>query len=206
MSTPTTTPAAGRLPLSLAGEPAPERADAARNREALLRAAERLVAERGVDCVTMDDVAAAAGVGKGTVFRRFESREGLMAALVNQTETSWQAAVISGPPPLGPGAPPMQRLFAFGRSRMELNLRHAALMRASGRALQRNVAATSFAAMHVRHLLGELGVVGDLYLLATALLAPLEGPILEQQVRVERLSLDRVHGGWVDLAGRVVRG
>ena len=51
----------------------------------------------------MDAVAAAAGVGKGTVFRRFESREGLMAALLNHSETEWQAAVISGPPPLGPG-------------------------------------------------------------------------------------------------------
>ena len=53
--------------------------------------------------VTMERVAAEAGVGKGTVFRRFESREGLMAALLDHRETAWQAAVISGPPPLGPG-------------------------------------------------------------------------------------------------------
>lgn len=50
--------------------PAPERGDAARNRALLLDAARRLVAERGADAVTMDDVAAAAGVGKGTLFRR----------------------------------------------------------------------------------------------------------------------------------------
>lgn len=48
--------------------------DALRNRALLLDAARRLVAERGADAVTMDDVAAAAGVGKGTLFRRFGSR------------------------------------------------------------------------------------------------------------------------------------
>ena len=52
----------------------------------------------------MDSVAAEAGVGKGTVFRRFDSREGLMAALLNRSETEWQRLVIEGPPPLGPGA------------------------------------------------------------------------------------------------------
>ena len=109
--------------LPLLGEPAPERRDAARNREALLVAAEALIEHCGIDGVTMDAVAAAAGVGKGTVFRRFGSREGLMAALLNFSETEWQASVISGPPPLGPGAPPMERLLAFGRSRLEVNLR-----------------------------------------------------------------------------------
>ena len=77
--------------LPLADGPAPERSDAARNREALLRAAQELIDECGNDGVTMDAVAARAGVGKGTVFRRFESREGLMAALLNRSETEWQA-------------------------------------------------------------------------------------------------------------------
>ena len=58
--------------------------------------------------------------------------------------------------------------------------------------------------MHVRYLLSELDVTGDLPLLATALMAPLEAPILDQQVRIEGLAIDRVHAGWVDLARRVV--
>ena len=49
----------------------------------------------------MDAVAARAGVGKGTVFRRFGSREGLMAALLNFSETEWQASVISARPRSG---------------------------------------------------------------------------------------------------------
>ena len=190
--------------LPLLDTPAPERRDAARNRLALLEAAARLVEDCGVGGVTMEAVAHAAGVGKGTVFRRFESREGLMGALLNHSETEWQAAVMSGPPPLGPGAPPLERLLAFGRSRLDTTLVHADLIRHAGRAGIRSYAAYSFAAMHVRYLLGELRVSGDLPLLATALMAPLEAPILDQQVRIEGLDVDRVYAGWVDLARRIV--
>ncbi len=97
------------LQLRLAVDPPPERADAARNRHAVLAAALRLVDHCGVDAVLMDAVAPEAGVGKGTLFRQFGSRQGLMAAVLNQSETEWQASVLSGPPPLGPGAPPMER-------------------------------------------------------------------------------------------------
>jgi AcrR family transcriptional regulator len=190
--------------LPLLGEPAPERRDAARNREALLVAAEALISTCGIEAVTMDAVAARAGVGKGTVFRRFGSREGLMAALLNFSESEWQAAVISGPPPLGPGAPPMERLLAFGRSRLDTTLRSADLIAAAGRAGTRSSAAYSFVAMHVRHLLGELKVSGDIPLLATALMAPLELPILDQQVRIEGIDVDRVYRGWEDLVHRIV--
>lgn len=191
-------------PLPLIGAPAPERRDAARNRVLLLDAAQQLVERRGVEAVTMDAVATTAGVGKGTVFRRFSSREGLMAALLDHSETEFQAQAMSGPPPLGPGADPWDRLLAFGRSRLETTLLHADLIRAAGRAGTRSFAAYSFAALHLRHLLTELRVDGDLPILATALLAPLEIPILDQQVRIEGLPVDRVHAGWVDLARRVV--
>lgn len=188
----------------MAGEPAPERADAARNREAILAAALRLVQARGVDCVTMETVASEAGVGKGTVFRRFETREGLMAAVLNESETAWQASVISGPPPLGPGAPPLERLLAFGHSRLRTNVTHAALIKAAtGSSSARSRAAASFAVMHVRHLLGELGVSGDLLLLSIALLAPLDVVVVEQQ-QADDISLERIEAGWDDLVRRVV--
>ena len=89
--------------LPMFDQPPRERSDAARNREALLAAAARLVEDHGVDAVTMDSVAAAAGVGKGTVFRRFDSREGLMAALLNRSETEWQGLVIERTAPARPG-------------------------------------------------------------------------------------------------------
>jgi AcrR family transcriptional regulator len=90
-----------------------ERADAARNRLRVLAAAERLFAERGVAGVTMDDIARVAGVGKGTLYRRFVDKGGLAVALLDEREKELQGAILTGPPPLGPGAEPAERLAAF---------------------------------------------------------------------------------------------
>jgi AcrR family transcriptional regulator len=93
--------------------PVRERADAARNRLRVLTAAEQLFAARGVAGVTMDDIAAAAGVGKGTLYRRFGDKGGLAVALLDERERELQQHMLEGPPPLGPGAPPGARLAAF---------------------------------------------------------------------------------------------
>ncbi|GAA3674755.1 TetR/AcrR family transcriptional regulator [Nocardioides ginsengisoli] len=190
------------LPLLTSTTPV-ERADAARNREALLHAANELIEGCSVEGVTMDAVAARAGVGKGTVFRRFGSREGLMASLLDHRETVWQAAVISGPPPLGPGAPPLDRLLSFGESRMLLHLEQAALIEAAGRTWGDNEAVRGFLNLHVRVLLAELGVEGDLTYLATALLAPLAVPVLRQQLH-SGMTQEQMHAGWAELVRRVV--
>lgn len=90
-----------------------ERADAARNRRAILRAAEELLAAHRPEDISMEQVAAAAGVGKGTVFHRFGNRMGLMRELMLERVYVVHEAVAGGPPPLGPGAPPRERLLAF---------------------------------------------------------------------------------------------
>jgi AcrR family transcriptional regulator len=190
--------------LPLVGEPRAERRDAAHNREVLLHAAQDLVEAHGVSGVTMDAIAQRAGVGKGTLFRRFGSREGLMGELLDHSERQWQESVISGPPPVGPGAPPLERLLAFGESRMRMNLRHAPLIAAAANPGARSYAALSFTTMHVRYLLAELGVEGDLPYLATALVAPLDIIVLGQQVDEEHVPIDRIVAGWTDLVGRVV--
>ena len=58
----------------------PLRADAERNRRRIIAAAHKLFAERGLD-VSLDDVAAAAGVGVGTVYRRFANRDELIVGV-----------------------------------------------------------------------------------------------------------------------------
>ncbi|MFB9305036.1 TetR/AcrR family transcriptional regulator [Kibdelosporangium philippinense] len=90
-----------------------ERADAARNRQKILRAAAQLVATRGVESLALDEVAAAAGVGVGTVYRRYPDRGALAHALLEENEKKFQAAFMSGPPPLGPGASARERIRAF---------------------------------------------------------------------------------------------
>ena len=100
MSRPGRSPAAtDLLPFTAAAR---ERGDAARNRLLLLDAARRLISEHGADAVTMDDIAAAAGVGKGTVFRRFGSRAGLMMVLLDEDERANQQAFLFGPPHWAP--------------------------------------------------------------------------------------------------------
>ena len=90
-----------------------ERADAARNRQAILTAADRLFASSAAPgSVTMDDIARAAGVGKGTLFRRFGDRTGLIRYLYAQRLAPLRQRIESGPPPLGPGAPARLRVAA----------------------------------------------------------------------------------------------
>ncbi|WDF33104.1 helix-turn-helix domain containing protein [Arthrobacter agilis] len=61
----------------------PLRRDALRNREVVLGAARRMFAERGADC-SFEDIARAAGVGVGTVYRRFPDRRSLIEAILEQ--------------------------------------------------------------------------------------------------------------------------
>jgi AcrR family transcriptional regulator len=61
----------------------PLRRDAARNRERILRAAREVFGRRGLG-VTLDDVARHAGVGVGTVYRRFPTKEALVRAVFEQ--------------------------------------------------------------------------------------------------------------------------
>ncbi len=96
------------------------RADAARNRKAILEATAALLAASGADAVTMERVAVAAGVGKGTVFHHFGSRSGLLYELIAEGALTLRAAVAEGPPPLGPGAPATERLPAFVDAMLDL--------------------------------------------------------------------------------------
>src|ERR1700733_13533796 len=99
-----------KIPMSQAR---PERADAVRNRRAILAATEELLATHRPGDISIERVALAAGVGKGTVFHRFGSRMGLMTALMIERAQALTEAVTSGTSPLGPGAPARERLLAF---------------------------------------------------------------------------------------------
>ncbi|MGW0480437.1 TetR/AcrR family transcriptional regulator [Nonomuraea sp. NPDC003214] len=160
----------------LRSRPPKERADAARNREKVLAAAAKLFREQGVENVSMDAVAAEAGVGKGTVFRRFGDRSGLAVALLDERERELQQRVISGPPPLGPGAPAADRLAAFADAYLDYLAGHLDLVRMSetaGPGARYRIGAYRFWHRHVAILLGQARPGCDADALAHALLAPL---------------------------------
>ncbi|MFJ5307022.1 TetR family transcriptional regulator [Streptomyces sp. NPDC088350] len=80
------------------------------------------MAEGGRGHVSLDRVAAFAGVGKSTAFRRFGNRAGLLQALLEERSREPRDAVGNGPPPLGPGAPAPERLLASTDAFVRLKL------------------------------------------------------------------------------------
>jgi AcrR family transcriptional regulator len=192
------------LPVCAPQQPQQERGDAARNRALLLDAARNLVAERGADAVTMDDVAAAAGVGKGTLFRRFGSRAGLMMVLLDEDEQASQQAFLFGPPPLGPDAPPLDRLVAFGRERMRFAHAHHELLSAANRDPHlRHVGAAVVQRTHVRVLLKSAKSTGDLDVQTDALLALLDADYIEHQLNDGGHTLKTLGDAWESLARKL---
>jgi AcrR family transcriptional regulator len=194
----------GELPHS----PPLERGDAARNRALLLDAARRLIAERGADAVSMDDIAAAAGVGKGTVFRRFGSRAGLMMVLLDEDERASQQAFLFGPAPLGPDAPPMERLVAFGRERLRFTHAHHELLSAANRDPQTRYGSPVNAPymvlrMHVRMLLASAETTGNLDAQTDALLALLDADYVEHQLNYAGQTLQTLSDAWESLARKL---
>jgi AcrR family transcriptional regulator len=192
------------------GEPRGERADAARNRQHLLATARLMLAEAGADKLTMDGLAERAGLGKGTVFRRFGTRAGIFQALLDDDERGFQERVLSGPPPLGPGAPPLDRLVAYGRARVDFLMAHREIARAAldGSAPVPAGAQTPLSQVHIRVLLGqvELGDA-DLDLLSVQLTAALDGPLLLylSSAEPDGAAAGRLARSWADLIRRVAR-
>lgn len=187
-----------------AGQTRRERGDAARNRERLLEAARNLVAQRGAEAVTMDDVAAAAGVGKGTLFRRFGSRAGLMMVLLDEDERASQQAFLFGPPPLGPDASSLERLVAFGRERMRFVHAHRELLCETSRDPHtRYGPAASVHRTHVRVLLQSAQTTGDLETQTEALLALLDVDYVEHQLAEGGHTLETLGDGWESLARKL---
>jgi AcrR family transcriptional regulator len=185
----------------------PMRADAVRNRSRLLEAAARLVAADGVEHVTMDAVARAASVGKGTVFRHFGDRSRLLMALLDHAEQAYQASFLTGPPPLGAGAPALERLEAFGVATIRYLLAHRELTLAAAPPPDRHFSAPPLDVRrtHVLALLREAGTEGDVELLAESLLAYLDTALLTHLVDQRGIPQERVEAGWRNLL-KIVNG
>ena len=179
-----------------------ERADAARNRARALEAAARLFDEHGVENVSMDAIADAAGVGKGTLYRRFGDRAGLALSLLDERERVLQDRVLRGPPPLGPGAPPAERLSAFVEALADHLDAHLDLVTCSQTAaLGARFRGRLYDAYHAHAAMLLRAARPDLDAdhMAHALLAPLSADLHRHLRRDRGIELERIKEGLREL-------
>ena len=186
-----------------------ERADAARNRGKILGAAERLFAEQGSGNVSMEAVAEAAGVGKGTVYRRFGDRATLARTLMDDRERRFQERCIRGEPPLGPGAAAAERLAAFGEALLGLIAEHADLLLAIETATpggRHSSPVYAFYLAHVTLLVRELNPRLDAQYTAGALLGGLGAEQVHVWREQQEMSRERIAAGYSMLVEELAAG
>ena len=117
------------------------------------------------------------------------------------TTTSGRSSsvVLSGPPPLGPGAAPLERLVAYGRARACFMVRHRDIARAALDGSQPDPAGprAPMSQVHIRVLLGQLRLGrADLEMLTVQLAAALDGPVLLYLSSGELTDADDSSSGW----------
>ncbi|MEU8625938.1 helix-turn-helix domain-containing protein [Streptomyces sp. NPDC048669] len=184
------------------------RVDAARNREAVLAAADTLFARcESPEAVTMADIAAAAGVGKATLFRGFGDRTGLIHALYEARLAPIRQATEEGAPPLGPTTPPLQRVPALLDAVLcfKLDNRHLALaLEGTGR--DSPYEAEHYELWHntLRAALMQIPGLDDADFTAHALLAAVRADLVEHLVGQQRTTREGMRAQLAAFTARVL--
>ena len=184
--------------------PRAERRDKLRNREKVLTAAAELFATQGVEHTTIDEIAQRADVGVGTVYRGFTDKGGLVAAILDARERHLQDQILSGPPPLGPGAPAHERIRAFVEALAKLvESSYELLLVSENHTPGAGYRIGSYGAwrLHLSSLIRDTAAeTHDPDLLADALLAPLAADLYRHQRRTLGISAKRIRDTLVRLA------
>ncbi len=160
-----------------------ERADARRNRTRILAATRTLVAREGA--------------------------EGLTVATVARAERDLQEDILRGRPPVGPGAPPGERIVAFLAALAALTDEHLELLFASETAkpgARFRTGAYSAWRQHLTLLLAEAGPELDAPVVADLLLAPLAAESFDHLRRRQGLPLRDVQAAQRRLAEGLLAG
>jgi len=112
-------------PAARRGPPAHERRDAAEHRRRILATARELFAARGVDGVSMQEIARAASVGQGTLYRRYEHKGELCGALMDESVRRFQADILAD---LAGGGAALAQLDRFLARHVAFNEENAPLL------------------------------------------------------------------------------
>ncbi len=195
--------------LDLSGRELPgglERSDAARNRRRILAAARQLFGEKGVTRVTMEEVARTAGVGKGTLYRRFSNKGLLCEALLDEPTRRLQAEMLVSLSDPGRGALEklrnfLVRLVLFTEENLDLLYGGQDTLQGAERVARYGHPSYDWIRWTVLGLLreaarnGELDEEKDIEYLADAMLAPLNVDLYYHQSRMLGLSPGRISAG-----------
>ena len=183
-----------------------ERSDAARNRRVILQTARTLFEERGVTSVTMEEVARASGVGKGTLYRRFPHKGFLCQALLDEPTRQLQEETLEILRERGTSALEkldvfLDRLVAFTTENLDLLYGGNEPLCGADRLERFSHPAYDWRRSTVLGLLraavreGEVDAGLDIEYLAQALLAPLDVDFYYFQHRVKGLPVERISSG-----------
>lgn len=200
------------IPIGLAEEGGlcrQERRDAAANRARILQTAEKLFAEHGVANVNMADIAQAADVGKGTLYRRFTNKAELCLALMDSQMIDFQNGMLARMQQMSrQNMPKMAQLDHFLDALVYFTDAHAPLLCEVQRAgLLQDMEPDGLELPHfwqymtVSGLLkaavasGELASSLDIDYLADALLSPLKADLFYYQREARGFSLERISAG-----------
>ena len=183
-----------------------ERSDAARNRRVILDAARTLFEERGVTCVTMEEIARTSGVGKGTLYRRFPHKGYLCQALLDEPTRHLQEQTLELLREPETSALEkldvfLDRVVVFTAENLDLLYGGHEPLCGADRLERFSHPAYDWRRSTVVGLLrtavreGEVDEGLDLEYLASALLAPLDVDLYYYQHRVQGLSVERMSKG-----------
>jgi len=194
-------------------QPRGERSDAVENRRRILQAAEKLFAKNGVASVNMADIAKAAQVGQGTLYRRFSSKGELCLALLDAQMSEFQDASLAT---LRESAernePKLAQLCTFLDALVRFHARHAPLLCAAQHEV--SLPASPMSAPFTWQRLTVTGLLQgaertheieaglDLPVIADALLANVHPTTFNYHHQVNGYSLDRISAA----LQRLVRG
>jgi AcrR family transcriptional regulator len=173
----------------------------------ILSTAERLFAERGVANVHMADIAEAAGVGKGTLYRRFANKAELCLSLLDTQMQEFQDTMLARMRAQAAGhVSYLKQLDHFLDSLVHFTEKHSPLLSEVQREgilqekrnlnmphywLHMTISALLKAAVRA----GELPEHLDIDYLADAILYPLQADLFRFQRRVRGFSLERISAG-----------
>ncbi len=199
----------------LDGEERAERRDAAENRQRVLAAAQALFAEHGVANVHMAQIAEAAGVGKGTLYRRYANKGDLCLALMHDQLSAHQAMILARLQEMQQASSPYrERLKFFLVEVLAFTEQHVPLLcevQQGGQigGLEGDAPFFEWQHMTVRGLVqaavrfGELPAHLDIPIVVDLLLAPLTASYFRYLRHRRQFSIERISAAICDMVDRL---